>query len=90
SLISTSGNQGSTRANDILHQFPFSLPYSGNVYSSDGKVINQGTAGYFWSAGSVSVGSDTYARYLRYFDIYTLPEFSSPKTSGFSVRCVAQ
>ena len=90
SLISTSGDQGSTRANDILHQFPFSLPYPGVVDVYDGKVYNQGTAGYFWSAGSVSVGSDTYARYLRYFDIYTLPEFSSPKTSGCSVRCVAQ
>ena len=87
SLISTSGDQGSTRVNDILHKFPFSLPYSGDVRRTDGKVYYQGTNGYFWSAGSDSA---TNARYLYYLGNYTNPENSNYKTSGLSVRCVAQ
>ena len=78
-------DQGSTRVNDILHKFPFSLPYSGYVNRVDGKVDNQGTNGYFWSAGS---DSSTYARYLNYRGNYTYPEGSYYKTDGFSVRCV--
>ncbi|MBQ9403062.1 hypothetical protein IJU22_00610 [Candidatus Saccharibacteria bacterium] len=77
--------QGSTRANDILHKFPFSLPYSGDVGRTDGKVYSQGTGGYFWSAGSDSATS---ARYLSYDGNYTNPEYSYYKTYGFSVRCV--
>ena len=78
-------DQGSTRVNDILHKFPFSLPYSGYVNRVDGKVDNQGTNGYFWSAGS---DSSTYARYLNYRGNYTYPEGSYYKTDGYSVRCV--
>ena len=78
-------DQGSTRTNDILHKFPFSLPYSGNVSRTDGKVYTQGTHGYFWSAGSDSATS---ARNLGYNGNYTNPENSVYKTHGFSVRCV--
>ena len=81
----TVGDQGSTRANDILHKFPFSLPYSGNVNRGDGKVDNQGMYGDFWSAGSDSATS---ARYLYYYGNYTYPENSNYKTLGLSVRCV--
>ncbi|MBO7720249.1 hypothetical protein J6S35_01245 [Candidatus Saccharibacteria bacterium] len=78
-------DQGSTRVNDILHKFPFSLPYSGVVLSGDGKVHYQGTFGYFWSARS---RASTYAQNLHFTDKYTFPEDVNPKTLGFSVRCV--
>ncbi|MBO7720204.1 hypothetical protein J6S35_01010 [Candidatus Saccharibacteria bacterium] len=81
------GDQGSTRANDILHQFPFSLPYPGVVRPYVGTVYYQGTYGYFWSADSDSA---TYAWYLSYDSDYTEPERSSYKIGGMSVRCVAQ
>ena len=79
----SSGDQGSTRVNDILHQFPFSLPYSGDVYRADGKVGRQSTRGYFWSAGSDSA---TNARLLYYNGNYTYPDGSGYKTYGYSVR----
>ena len=82
--MSVRRDQGSTRANDILHKFPFSLPYSGYVYRTDGKVDNQGTNGDFWLAGSDSA---TAARTLNYYGNYTSPEYSNYKTHGFSVRC---
>ena len=78
-------DQGSTRVNDILHKFPFSLPYSGFVGRTDGKVDAQGTDGHFWSAGS---DSTTSARYLTITSNYTYPELSGYKTYGLSVRCV--
>ena len=87
SLISTSGDQGSTRANDILHKFPFSLPYSGLVYRESGATVYQGTYGYWWSAGS---NSSTHARHLYISGSYTYPEVDNYKTYGWSVRCVAQ
>ena len=76
-------DQGSTRVNDILHKFPFSLPYSGYVNRVDGKVDNQGTNGYFWSAGS---DSSTYARYLYVNGNDTDPVHDYYKTNGLSVR----
>ena len=81
--VASPNDQGSNRANDILHKFPFSLPYTGYVDRGDGKVYNQGTIGYFWSAGSDSA---TLARPLYYLGNYTLPEDSNYKTHGFSVR----
>ena len=85
--IATVGDQGSTRANDILHKFPFSLPYSGRVIRGDGKVYYQGTYGNFWSAGSDSA---TAAWHLVLYGNYTYPEASAYKTNGFSVRCVVK
>ncbi|MBQ9403059.1 hypothetical protein IJU22_00595 [Candidatus Saccharibacteria bacterium] len=79
----SSGDQGSTRVNDILHQFPFSLPYSGYVGGTDGKVYRQGAYGHFWSAGSDSA---TDARYLLVRGNYTGPADSYYKTYGFSVH----
>ena len=87
SLITSSGDQGSTRVNDILHQFPFSLPYSGFVYRESGATVLQGTNGRWWSAGS---NSSTGARDLYIYGNYTYPESDGYKTLGFSVRCVAQ
>ena len=79
------GDQGSTRVNDILHQFPFSLPYSGFVNGASGATVDQGTSGGWWSAGS---DSSTYARSLNIYGNYTYPEYLYYKTRGFSVRCV--
>ena len=58
------GDQGSTRVNDILHKFPFSLPYTGDVDRESGVTVYQGTGGHWWSVGSTS---STYARYLRIY-----------------------
>ena len=79
------GDQGSTRVNDILHKFPFSLPYSGYVNRDSGATVYQGTYGLWWSAGS---NSSTYARYLAIGGNNTNPEHDNYKTHGFSVRCV--
>ena len=78
---------GSTRVNDILHQFPFSLPYSGRVYSVSGATVEHGTLGLWWSQGA---NSNIYARYLAIGGNYTGPEDNNYKTHGLSVRCVAK
>ncbi|MBQ9403057.1 hypothetical protein IJU22_00585 [Candidatus Saccharibacteria bacterium] len=79
------GDQGSTRVNDILHQFPFSLTYSGYVVKESGATVDQGTNGNWWSHGA---NSTTHARYLILNGNYTSPENSVYKTYGLSVRCV--
>ncbi len=76
-------DQGSTRVNDILHQFPFSLPYSGAVYRDSGATVTQGTDGNWWSQGA---NSGTNARYLNIAGNYTNPENNYYKTYGLSVR----
>ena len=81
------GDQGSTRVNDILHQFPFSLPYSGGVHRVSGATVGQGTSGYWWSQGA---NSNTYARRLYINGNYTYPEDNNYRTFGYTVRCVAQ
>ena len=77
------GDQGSNRANDILHKFPFSLPYSGLVTRASGATVNQGTDGGWWSAGS---NSSTYARRLSIYGNDTYPEDDYYKTTGYSVH----
>ena len=79
----SSNDQGSTRVNDILHQFPFSLPYSGTVYRVSGTTVTQGTNGYWWSQGA---NSNTNARYLDIRGNYTHPENNYYNTNGFSVH----
>ena len=79
------GDQGSTRVNDILHQFPFSLPYSGYVSREAGATVNQGTYGFWWSQGS---DSTVQARALGLDNNYTAPENINAKTLGLSVRYV--
>ncbi len=78
------GDQGSNRANDILHKFPFSLPYSGGVDRGSGTITTQGVRGRFWSTES---SSDINARYLIIFDNHIYPYNGDAKTYGFSVRC---
>lgn len=51
------------------------------------EILDQGTHGYWWSAGSYS---STHARNLGINGNYTDPELDNYKTYGFSVRCVAQ
>ena len=88
----SSGDQGSTRVNDILHRFPFSLPYSGNVGRNPATTDNQGTYGSFWSAASTSAIT---ARYLFTTNRKIIPDYDQPdnnsanyKTYGLSARCV--
>ncbi len=91
-IIKNQGDQstvaeGNTGANNTLHAFPFSLPYSGGVYYSSDTVYLQGTNGYFWSAAA---SSSTNARYLHFNGSYVWPELSNYRSFGFSVRCVAK
>ncbi|MBQ3271015.1 hypothetical protein IJH10_00205 [Candidatus Saccharibacteria bacterium] len=87
-VISTQGDQGTgSTANARLHAFPFSLPYSGNVYWQSGGTEGQGARGRFWSAGATS---QTYARSLRFDGTNVWPEGSNGRLDGFSVRCVAK
>ncbi|MBQ6127373.1 hypothetical protein IJI69_01620, partial [Candidatus Saccharibacteria bacterium] len=91
-VISTQGDQstvsgGNTAANNTLHGFPFSLPYSGGVNRESGSTVDRGTSGYFWSAAP---SSSTGSRDLDFSGTYVWPEDSYYRTDGFSVRCVAQ
>ena len=91
-VISTQGDQstvsgGNTAANNTLHGFPFSLPYSGNVHRGSGSTVLRGADGYFWSAAP---SSSTNSRRLLFYGTAVWPEGSDYRTLGFSVRCVAQ
>jgi len=91
-VISTQGDQstvsgGNTAANNTLHGFPFSLPYSGDVGRGSGSTVSRGTYGNFWSAAP---SSSTNSRHLGFNGTAVWPEGSYYRTNGFSVRCVAQ
>ena len=78
--------QTDNRINNLLHQFPFSLPYGGSVYRTTGGWDARSAYGAFWSEGAAS-GSN--ARYLSFYGAYVWPENGSYKTNGFPVRCIA-
>ena len=86
-FISSQGAQTDNRINNLLHQFPFSLPYGGNVYRITGDWNYRSTRGYFWSEGA---NSGSGAQYLDFDGAYVSPEVSNYKTYGFPVRCVAK
>ena len=91
-MLLSQGNQstepeGNTGANDTLHAFPFSLPYSGRVTRESGATAYQATRGYFWSAAPSSA---TNSRGLGFYGTIVWPEHTEYRTSGFSVRCVAR
>ena len=75
------------RINNLLHKFPFSLPYGGYIVRVPGGWNNRGAYGVFWSEGA---DSDAVAHDLGFYDVYVWPEDGSYKTSGFPVRCVAK
>ena len=80
------GPQTDNRINNLLHQFPFSLPYGGYINRTTGDWYNRGTNGVFWSEGA---NSATNARYLYFGGVGVWPEDNHYKTNGFPVRCVA-
>ena len=86
-FISSQGAQTDNRINNLLHQFPFSLPYGGNVSRTTGDWNNRSTSGFFWSEGAGSAAS---ARDLNFNGVDVWPELSNYKTIGFPVRCVAK
>ena len=85
SLPTVSG--GNLAANNTLHGFPLSLPYSGIVARASGTTVTRGTYGVFWSVGAYSA---TESWHLRFSGSYVLPEYGHNKTSGFSVRCFGE
>ncbi|MBR3263784.1 hypothetical protein IKF94_00915 [Candidatus Saccharibacteria bacterium] len=75
-----------TNSNNLLHLFPFSLPYGGRVYRTTGAFANRGSYGNFWTSGA---DSGVNARALYFYDASVWSEGSPYKTYGFSVRCLA-
>ena len=87
-IIQTAGDQstvsgGNLAANNTLHGFPLSLPYSGAVARTTGATVARGTRGDCWSAGA---NSSTLSRHLNFSSTYVHPENNDYKTGGFSVR----
>ncbi|MBR3264189.1 hypothetical protein IKF94_03105 [Candidatus Saccharibacteria bacterium] len=72
---------------NLLHLFPFSLPYGGFVTRTTGAFGSRGSYGYFWASGA---NSGVNARYLVFVGAGVWPEYNNYKTLGFSVRCLAQ
>ena len=62
------------------------LPAAGCRNSSTGQLYNRGSNGYYWSS---TVINTTNAYYL-YFTSNTYTTYYANKSSGFSVRCVAE
>ena len=85
-FISSQGAQTDDRINNLLHKFPFSLPYGGNVYRTPGGWADRSTYGGFWSEGAYSGSS---VRGLSFVGASVSPENYYYKTLGFPVRCVA-
>ena len=81
------GTKTDDRINNLLHKFPFSLPYEGYIDRTTGGWGSRGTYGFFWSEGA---SSDAYARYLSFSGVDVWPENGYYKTYGFPVRCVAK
>ena len=80
------GAQTDNRINNLLHKFPFSLPYGGFVTRSTGGWSYRSMYGLFWSEGA---SSGSYARDLYFDGVNVWPEYNTSKTNGFSLRCVA-
>ena len=75
------------RINNLLHKFPFSLPYGGFIVRTAGGWVNRGTSGLFWSEGAYSA---TNARLLSFDGVDVWPENNTYKANGFPVRCVTK
>ena len=76
-----------TDVNNLLHLFPFSLPYGGYVGRSTGAFNSRGLAGDFWTSGA---DSGVYARSLNFYGAGVWPEYDFYRTYGFSARCIKQ
>jgi uncharacterized protein (TIGR02145 family) len=64
------------------------LPAAGNrSIKANRALINQGSVGYYWSGSQVSGG---YGYCLVFTDSNSIPDDSSDKDYGFTVRCVKE
>ena len=81
------GAQTDDRINNLLHKFPFSLPYGGYVDRTTGGWNDRSTSGAFWSEGA---NSGSGARDLYFSGVNVWPGNNYYKTAGFPVRCVAK
>ncbi len=61
------------------------LPVAGNRLNTDGRLLNRGGTGYYWS--STEVGSNAWR--LSFVNNFAAT-FQSNRTGGMSVRCVAE
>jgi uncharacterized protein (TIGR02145 family) len=62
------------------------LPAAGDRNLTSGTLSNRGNTGYYWSSTEL----DSNAYYLLFNSAIVRPAFSSPRTRGFSVRCIAE
>jgi uncharacterized protein (TIGR02145 family) len=93
-VIVNLGNQttvpdGNVNANNILHDFPFSLPYSGDVWWEMGTIEAQGGASAFWTAGAKTQTKSQTLAFGGGTNVWNSYN-GDIRLNGFSVRCVAK
>ena len=62
------------------------LPAAGRRSDTNGALFRRGNAGYYWS--STERNSDAYALHFNASDV--VQDLSRPRTTGYSVRCIAE
>ena len=67
-------------------------PASGTLYWHDGRMINDGNNGYFWSASPNDFSAYSLVCFLSFesWDYVVAPSHNGNRTSGMSVRCVKE
>ena len=86
-FISSEGTQADSRISDLLHKFPFSMPYAGGVARASGANTGRGTNGYFWSPRA---GSAPFVGRLRFYNSYVDMTQNAKTASGLSIRCLTK
>ena len=87
SIISAQG-EAIDNASVILHGFPFSMPYSGDVHWNLGSSIAQGDYSLFWSAGANHYVNASILYFSGLKNVY--PALSVEKLYGAAIRCIAK
>jgi len=86
--------QSDTNHGSALHYGPdantklLTLPAAGSRASHNGGLF-RGSVGYYWSS-TEKAGNDNQAYYLDFSETGIIPGRRSPRTNGFSVRCIAE
>jgi uncharacterized protein (TIGR02145 family) len=92
SLTAATWSTGATEFGNALQYGPdangkyMTLPAAGLRNYSNGALYNRGNFGYYWS----STENSSIAYYLNFTSSYVGPANGNSRTSGFSVRCIAE
>ena len=65
------------------------LPAAGYRFQNDGIVNSVGTSGRYMSS-TVSPSVPTYVRYMAFFSFVIYPGDNTPRSGGYSVRCISE